>query len=595
MKIRKCGRFAIALALAFSMAACGQAASGDANTTAAADTTEAAATAESTAVESTAAETTQQETKAAETEAETQKAAESDKKAVSFTVDEENKAIYAPQELEIAPDSDRASPVEVYEKFDWYVWNFDIDPELDAVGTFGDGVGTIYFRLYVPETKEGETYPIVMGLGGLGNSNSFVNNSYARYGAYYACDTIQEKYPSYVLTFHVPFEACTNYDAELAYVYQFGEIAKAVAAEYGNVDMDRIYSTGLSQGAGWSYELAAVQPDLLAAILIDAGTTVHTTWGDQCDMQAIADSDVNIYILHGYNDQYIPINEAYRTYNTLQKMGKKNMLMRITDDKHGIVNIPLWSNTEITDFMDWMLSQKKSVPCVDTPVLEEDGEYKDYRWAGVWALENIDGWQTAIDYANWVEPKENATWEQLKSDVAVGFADGKGGTGKWNLARIRIGDELQTTYDDKGKVAGLLSTEADAEKTIVVKPGDILAVTIQGYTGAYGDDWEAFQKEWSVDWAVLKGSVTNIELTSEASPTAVVRPSTVALANGAGPNQNNSLYTWNAIDGRQVYCRIDVAEEFEGEELVVAFRLTRDLGNGEYASYWHMVQCEVQK
>ena len=36
-------------------------------------------------------------------------------------------------------------------------------------------------------------------------------------------------------------------------------------------------------------------------------------------------------------------------------------------------------------------------------------------------------------------------------------------------------------------------------------------------------------------------------------------------------------------------------KEFEGEELVVAFRLTRDLGNGEYASYWHMVQCEVQK
>ena len=323
MKIRKCGRFAIVLALAFSMAACGQAASGDANTTAAADTTEAAATAESTAVESTAEESTQQETKAAETEAETQKAAESDKKAVSFTVDEENKAIYAPQELEIAPDSDRASPVEVYEKFDWYVWNFDIDPELDAVGTFGDGVGTIYFRLYVPETKEGETYPIVMGLGGLGNSNSFVDNFYARYGAYYACDAIQEKYPSYVLTFHVPFEACTNYDAELAYVYQFGEIAKAVAAEYGNVDMDRIYSTGRSQGAGWSYELAAVQPDLLAAILIDAGTTVHTTWGDQCDMQAIADSDVNIYILHGYNDQYIPINEAYRTYNTLQKDGKE--------------------------------------------------------------------------------------------------------------------------------------------------------------------------------------------------------------------------------------------------------------------------------
>lgn len=44
-----------------------------------------------------------------------------------------------------------------------------------------------------------------------------------------------------------------------------------------------------------------------------------------------------------------------------------------------------------------------------------------------------------------------------------------------------------------------------------------------------------FNKEWAVDWAVLEGSVTDIELTHEASAEPVLRPDTVTLANGAAP------------------------------------------------------------
>lgn len=198
----------------------------------------------------------------------------------------------------------------------------------------------------------------------------------------------------------------------------------------------------------------------------------------------------------------------------------------------------------------------------------------------------MPGWATALDCAHWTEPAENRTWEEPQSDVALDYVDGAGGTGEWNLARIRVGDELQTTYDGK-LVAGLLSTEKDAEELVIVGPGDVLAVTVQGYTGAYGDDWDNFNADWTVDWAILKGDVTNITLTNQASPYAVVRPATVVLANGAGPTLNNSLYTWNAIDGRQVYLKVDVAEEFSGQELEIAFRFTRNLGNGEYASYWH--------
>jgi predicted esterase len=511
-----------------------------------------------------------------------------------LVADDINRAAYAEKEAALTEaTTSRFSPVEIYDQFEWYVWNFQIDPEIDAVGDFGDGIGTFYFRLFTPEIEKGKKYPVVMVLGGLGSTNSFVNNGYARYGAYYASKAVQSKYPCYVLTFNIPYEACVNYEAELAYIYELGEVVKTIADEFGNVDMNRIYATGRSQGAGWSYELAAVQPDLLAAIMLDCGTTVHTTWGDQCDMLAIADSDVNIYILHGYNDQYIPVNEAYRAYNTLVALGKTNVVMQITDDKHGIENIPMWSNKEITPLMEWLLTQVKGIDCVSQPTLIESGAYKNYRWAGVLALSHIDGWQTAHDYAHWIEPANNDTWNRLKSNVALDYANGKGGTGKWHLGRIRIGDELQTTYDNK-RVIGLLSTEEDMAKTISVNAGDVLAITIQGYTGAYGDDWDAFNREWDVDWAIIKGDITNIRLTCEASPEAIVRPATVALANGAGPNLNNSLYTWNAIDGRQVYLKVDLAENFSGQDLEIAFRFTRDLGKGEYASYWHVVKCEVK-
>ena len=73
-----------------------------------------------------------------------------------------------------------------------------------------------------------------------------------------------------------------------------------------------------------------------------------------------------------------------------------------------------------------------------------------------------------------------------------------------------------------------------------------------------------------------------------------VSPATVSLANGGGPNVNNSLYNENTLDGNQVYIKIDTAQDFQGDSLKVALRFVRDLGQGEYASYWHVIQYQVQ-
>lgn len=519
-----------------------------------------------TTAETTAAETTTAETTAAETKA---------KEYPIMSEDTENKVLYASTEEGTAED------------FNWYRWDFAIDPEMDTVGDVGDGVGTLYFRLYVPEDAKTMKYPLIAVLGGLGSANCIINNFYANKGLDFASETAQMENPAYVLNFNVPFEACVNYEAELEYVYQFGEVIKAISDEYGNVDMNRIYATGMSQGAGWSYELASVQPDLLAAILINAGTSVHTTWGDQCDMQAIADSDVNIYILHGYEDLYIPVNEAYRAFNTLKTLGKTNMLMDITSDGHVLMDAT--SAEEMTDYMTWIFAQEKKIACAESPELNEffedkEYDYSDYLWAGVQVLPAIDGWANADNYATWIEPQENTTWNQVK-DSSVAYVQGEGGTGETILGKIRIGDETQTSYDDATK----------DEPIVAISAGDVAAITVQGYTGAYGDDETSFSKEWSVDWAVLEGSVTDIELTCEASDKPILRPDTVTLANGGGPNVNNSLYNENTLDGKQVYIKISTAQDFDGDTLKVAIRFTRDLGNGEFASYWHVVEFAVEK
>lgn len=414
-------------------------------------------------------------------------------------------------------------------------------------------------------------------------------NGYATRGAAYASDVNQAENPSYVVNFSTPFEACVNYEAELAYVYQFGEVAKWVESEFGNVDMDRIYATGHSQGAGWSYELASVQPDLLAAVLINAGTTIHTTWGNQCDMKAIADSDVNIYIWHGYNDPYIPVNEAYRAYNTLTALGKQNIHMEIQNGDNvtssgGHCNHDIVSSEKITPYMAWLYEQTKSVPFITTAEKTEEDTYADYSWAGRLVFADMDGWTTANDYANWTEPADNSTWDQAKADSKA-LVDAGETTGKIVLGKVRIGDETATSYDDATK----------DNPVVTIAPGDEVAITVQGYTGGYGDDWDAFNKEWAVDWAVLEGSVTDIELTHEASAEPVLRPDTVTLANGGGPNVNNSLYNENTLDGKQVYVKIQTADNYEGDTLKVALRFTRDLGNGEYASYYHVVNFNVQQ
>ncbi len=466
-------------------------------------------------------------------------------------------------------------------EFDWFQWLFPISPEMDAVRDTTEGIGIIYFRVFSPDNHPDKEYPLILNMGGLGSTNSNVLNGYASVGTWFAYSAIQESSPCYVVTMSIPYEACVNMEAEMVYMYQIGELVKWLCEDRKNIDKNRIYATGASQGASWCYELASVQPDLLAAILVNAGTTVHTTWGDQCNLRAIALSGVNIFIWHGYDDVFIPVNEAFRAYRALTAMGKKNICLDIDHGKKlgspaGHTNPQMYSRERITPYVKWLFEQRKDRPFTETPLKQTEGNHTDYRWAGAQVFEGVKGWQVAHHYADWIEPFENSTWNQLKEHEKLSpYSSSEGKT--W-LCKIRIGDETCTSYDHQ-----------DA----VINAGDVVAVTIQGYMGVYGDDWISFNKEWKVDSAVLQGAVSEVCLTRKASSHPVIRPASVTLNNGGGPNVSNSLFTVNALDGHQVYIRIKTEKAPGFEELKVALRFTRVLDNGEYASYYHLLKMKM--
>jgi predicted esterase len=486
-------------------------------------------------------------------------------------------------ELTLDVSAKVANP-DTYTQFEWFKWTFDIDQTLDTVGA-KDGKGQLYVRLFTPKTTAGTSYPLVAALGGLGNDANMTTNSYARTGSnLWANDALQAKYPSYVMTVTVPWEACVNYEAEMAYMFQIGQIIKAVNARNGNVDLSRIYATGTSQGAGWSYEAAATQPDLFAGLFINSGTVVHTTWGDVVDLQKL--KDVSIFIAHGNRDQFIPVNEAYRAYNDLKALGKNNLKLDVINGTHGLggtdyaTAAPL---TAVRSWQDWLFAQKKGVGTA-APTLTEVLPYTNYLWAGRFALADVATWTTEVPYSTWVEARDNPTWTKIKDTLALPTVAGTS-SASYAIGRIRIGDETATTYDSASTATSGLAK------------GQTLCMTVQGYTGSYGDDLAAFNREWDVEWAVMAGQVTSIVLTTEASAAPIARPSTVNLTNGGGPNTNNSLATSNVLDGKQVYIKIALADAYTSGRLKVYVRFIRKLGTlprgVEYASYWHAIDLAI--
>lgn len=93
------------------------------------------------------------------------------------------------------------------------------------------------------------------------------------------------------------------------------EIIRSVVKEY-NIDVNRIYATGLSMGGAGTWDLAIAYPDLLAAIAPVCGRVNRNHPGKACSIK-----NLPTWIFHGENDQVVPVSESKKMITALEQCG----------------------------------------------------------------------------------------------------------------------------------------------------------------------------------------------------------------------------------------------------------------------------------
>jgi predicted peptidase len=113
------------------------------------------------------------------------------------------------------------------------------------------------------------------------------------------------------------------------------------------VDRARIYLTGLSLGGFGTFGIAAARPDLFAAVAPICGG------GDPATLDALAQSQRPIWILHGGRDRVVAPIESLRMANALLERGHRTALFTVHQDLGHNVWTRIYAGE---DFYAWLLS-----------------------------------------------------------------------------------------------------------------------------------------------------------------------------------------------------------------------------------------------
>ncbi|WP_332631631.1 chitobiase/beta-hexosaminidase C-terminal domain-containing protein [Halalkalibacter flavus] len=223
------------------------------------------------------------------------------------------------------------------------------------------------YRLYVPQNYDSSvSYPLVLFLHGGGERGTDnVKQLTANDGAViWAAPENQAKNPAFVLAPQARnqhdggFGITRNSDnfVDLARVFEFSEdlgtayeILQKVLAEY-NIDSNRLYSTGLSQGGYGTFNLNIKYPDLFAAMVPIAGggnpETAHVL------------KDKPLWAFHAEDDDIIAVSHTRDAIVAIKEAGGNPIYTEYpTELGHNHFSwVPAYDNQ---DMIDWMFEQVK--------------------------------------------------------------------------------------------------------------------------------------------------------------------------------------------------------------------------------------------
>jgi len=185
---------------------------------------------------------------------------------------------------------------------------YETPDELAASGSLSGFSTKIPFRLMRPEgSVAGRKYPLVLFLHGGGECGQDNVRQLRGLPEQLALADWRQRFRCFVLA-----PQCSEATSWSAWIAELEGLINQLCVQLP-VDRRRIYLTGLSMGGFGSWELAAHQPELFAAVVPICGGG-NAAWGKRLN-------DVPIWAVHGAADNVIPAEQSRIMLEAIRKAG----------------------------------------------------------------------------------------------------------------------------------------------------------------------------------------------------------------------------------------------------------------------------------
>ena len=157
-------------------------------------------------------------------------------------------------------------------------------------------------------------------------------------------------------------------------------IVHEVIRMHGNVDLDRMYLTGLSMGGMGCWTMASAFPEMFAAVAPICGAFIPPPLPEVAAERMEPDGfskfglrvnptlehaemlrHLPFYIVHGAKDEAVPVAGSLEIFARLEEAGAPDVTLIVYPDVDGRIGHDSWSQTyENPELYRWLLSKRKS-------------------------------------------------------------------------------------------------------------------------------------------------------------------------------------------------------------------------------------------
>lgn len=193
---------------------------------------------------------------------------------------------------------------------------------------------TIPYALFVPDSyNESDPAPLIISLHGLGRSYDWLMGYHglldeAETGGFIVVTPLGYIRRGWYGSRPTDDAQDSQYSEQ-----DVMEVMKLVREEF-NVDANRIYLWGHSMGGAGTYHIAARNPELFAGLGVAAPATPQGATSKEVLARI---SHIPILVLHGDNDQTVPVELTRSWVATMQELGMQHVYVEIAGGDHSLL------------------------------------------------------------------------------------------------------------------------------------------------------------------------------------------------------------------------------------------------------------------